>query len=69
MPSTVVHKIIYDAETKLLKVRFVSGMVYEYLDVPFEVYEAFMESRTKGVFLNTMVKGKYDFRKVDNDRS
>jgi hypothetical protein len=64
MPSTVVANMQYDPERKNLTVRFVSGLVYEYLDVPEEVYASMKAARSKGTYLNQFIKGHYAYRKV-----
>ena len=64
MPSTVIAHIDYDKEKALLTIRFVSGMVYQYLDVPEEVVAEFRQYREKGVFLNKFIKGKYKYKKL-----
>ena len=35
-------------------------------DVPADVYEAMKISGSKGIFLNTQIKGKYEFEKVNS---
>jgi len=64
MPSSVVAEMIYDDETEILRIIFVSGMAYDYKKVPLEVYEAMKASGSKGTFFNQYIKGKYDFDKV-----
>lgn len=64
MPSTVVHSMHYNADTRTLRIRYVSGIVYDYQDVPEEVFEAMKAAGSKGRFLNRYIKGSYDFVKV-----
>ena len=64
MPSTVVAHYRYDPEKLILTVQFVSGLIYEYLDVPAKVYEEMMLSRSKGIYLNKYIKGSYDYKKI-----
>lgn len=64
MPSTVIATMEYKAAERRLRVTFVSGMVYEYKDVPEEVYQAMKTSGAKGIYLNRHIKGKFDFEKV-----
>ena len=64
IPSSVVAEMIYDDETEILRIIFVSGMAYDYKKVPLEVYEAMKASGSKGTFFNQNIKGKYDFDKV-----
>ena len=56
MPSTVISKFFYDAENRMLKIAFVSGIVYEYKNVPEKVYEEMKASGAKGIYLNQYIK-------------
>ena len=69
MPSTVIASYTYDPVTEVLRVRFVSGIVYEYKDVPLEVYQAMKGSYSKGVFLNKEIKPKYPCKRVNETNS
>ena len=64
MPSTVIASMIYDPATSTLRIHFISGMIYEYKNVPGEVYEAMKTSGAKGTFLNQHIKGQYPFVKI-----
>lgn len=64
MPSSVVAHISYNADDATLRIRFVSGMVYDYKNVPPEIYEAMKHSDSKGTYLNKYIKGNFDFKKV-----
>lgn len=64
MPSSVVAAIKYDAAASVLRVIFVSGMIYDYKNVPEEIYKAMKTASSKGTFLNTEIKGKYEFEKI-----
>ncbi len=69
MPSTVIAHYSYDPETMLLTVTFVSGTVYEYLDVPEEMYIQMKSSFSKGIFLNKYIKNAYSYRKLKSPKS
>ncbi len=64
MPSTVISSYKYDPENQILQIRFVSGILYNYKDVPEELYEAMKKAFSKGVFFNEHIKDKYEFEKV-----
>jgi len=64
MPSTVISKFFYDADNRMLKIVFVSGIVYEYKNVPKKVYEEMKASGAKGIYFNQYIKGKFEFKKV-----
>lgn len=64
MPSSVVASYKYDALTSTLSINFVSGMVYDYQQVPEQVYLEMKASGAKGIYFNQNIKGKYSFKKV-----
>jgi len=64
MPSSVILTKEYFPERKVLRITFVSGLVYDYLDVPQQVYDDMKKATSKGTFLNTRIKGIYDFERV-----
>lgn len=66
MPSSVVAWFGYDALMKVLKVRYVSGAIYEYMGVPEDIYEEMRRSKSKGIYLNKNIKPYYDYRKVED---
>lgn len=64
MPSSVVAGMSYNAAASTLRVTFVSGRVYEYRNVPEQVYREMKTSGSKGIYLNRYIKGNYDFKKI-----
>jgi len=68
MPSSVIAAIRYEPRSSTLRIIYVSGMVYDYKNVPEEVYREMKTSFSKGSFLNQHIKGKYEFIKVREKR-
>jgi hypothetical protein len=64
MPSTVIAKMEYNKETETLRIWFVSGLVYEYKQVPEKIFRAMQRAGSKGTFLNQFIKGHYEFEKI-----
>jgi hypothetical protein len=64
MPSAVVSAIHYDTASTTLRVIFVSGMIYDYKNVPEKIYKAMKTSGSKGSYLNQHIKGHYEFIKI-----
>ena len=64
MPSFVVAKMYYNAATSTLRIVYVSGMVYDYKDVPEEEYLKMKAATSKGTYLNKYIKEKYTFEKI-----
>jgi hypothetical protein len=63
MPSSVIKLMEYDKTKKILRIVFVSGMIYDYLDVPEEIFLRMRSAQSKGVFFNQQIKPHYPFRK------
>jgi hypothetical protein len=66
MPSSIIAAIKYDPVSSRLRVIYISGMVYDYKDVPEEIYVVMKTAFSKETFLNKYIKGKYEFEKVEN---
>ena len=64
MPSTVIAGFEYDARTERLVVTFVTGRIYEYVDVPVETYRGFRSAFAKGRFFNEQIRDRYDCREL-----
>lgn len=63
--SSNIEAIGYDPTTRELHVRFLkSGETYVYHEVEEWMFEDFMRADSKGSFLSTNIKGRYDFRKL-----
>jgi len=65
MPSTVVNRIEYNAEQRILTVVFQSGRVYYYKDVPEDAYLSLKTAPSKGRYLNKCIKGVYEYESPD----
>ncbi len=64
MPSSAVADINYDRARARLTVKFVTGRIYEYVDVPSEVAASFQSAFSKGTFFNSFIRDRYDFREL-----
>lgn len=65
MPSSVVASISYDAVLSTLRIVYLSGSIYDYLNVSEEIYLEMKAASSKGIFLNKNIKGKFKFKKVN----
>ena len=61
--STSIVSEFYDVESKVLRIEYSSGGVYDYLQVPAEEYIRFLQAESKGVFVNDVIK-KHEFKRV-----
>jgi hypothetical protein len=60
--STVIRAV---GHTRVLEIEFESGRVYQYYDVPEDVYEGMLASDSKGRYFNTHVRGKYPYQEIE----
>ena len=63
MPSSVIKKYFYKPEQQILTIVYVSGAVYDYLDVPQEIFDDFRAAFSKGTFLNKEIKPNFKYEK------
>lgn len=57
--STSLATITYEAGLRSLRICFRDQTVYQYLDVPANVYEALMGAQSKGAYFNRAVRGRF----------
>lgn len=62
--SSQIEEASYNRENKTMDVKFKTGAIYQYKDVPSEVWEAYCDSESVGKFLNSQIKGKYEYTKL-----
>ncbi len=53
-----------NTSTGTLRVRFFTGAIYAYKDVPESVHQGLMDAPSAGQYLVTHIKGKYTFVKL-----
>lgn len=62
--STNIRSIGYDPQSALLEVEFTSGDVYQYFNVPENLYQQFLRASSHGQFLNDNIRYNYRYQKV-----
>jgi hypothetical protein len=63
--SSNLRSVGYDRHTRTLEIEFVSSGVYQYFDVPPEVFEALMAAPSKGAYFEQGVrKAGFKFLKL-----
>jgi hypothetical protein len=65
MSSSSIAAAGYDRERHALRLRYVSGGTYDYLDVPSSVFQAFLGAPSKGQFVNWYIKPGYRFTRLN----
>lgn len=62
--SSNLASVGYDAENEILEVEFKHGGVYQYFDVPQNVYKELMNASSHGVYFSANIRNNYEFRKL-----
>jgi hypothetical protein len=64
MPSSAIARIHYDQDQEQLTVRFTSGRIYRYFDVPAHVAAGFQFAPSQGTYFNTRIRGRYRYQEI-----
>jgi hypothetical protein len=51
--------------SRVLEIQFESGRVYQYFNVPEDVYEEMLNSDSKGKYFNSHIRGKYEYQEIE----
>ena len=62
--SSMLQEVGYDPERRVLEVEFASGEVYDYYDVPPEVYDGLLRAESPGQYFRDHVRGVYTYRRL-----
>lgn len=65
MPSSVIAGYSYNKDEQILRIVFVSGLVYLYKGVPPAIFESFKRSGSKGIYFNQFIKNRYPFERTN----
>ncbi len=60
--SSVIEAI---GHARVLEIEFENGRIYQYYNVPEDIYEEMLGSESKGKYFNANVRGKYPYREVE----
>lgn len=62
--SSTIKASTYEYESKNLYVVFVHA-TYRYAGIPKGVYQEFANAKSQGISLNSLIKGKYKYEKLE----
>ena len=58
--SSVIASAAYDDDRMVLEIKFRTGRVYHYRDVPRTVYDDLLSSESAGKYFNNVIRPRYD---------
>ncbi len=62
--SSNVESVGYDEDSSTLQVEFINGGMYQYFDVPEDVFIGLRDADSVGRYLSDRIKGTYRYSKV-----
>ena len=62
--SSSIVSLGYDAGTRTLEIQYVSGGIYRYFDVPPSVAAQLDAAESKGRFVNSVIKQRYQYVRI-----
>ena len=62
--SSNISSIGYDQSTMTLEVEFLNGRIYQYYNVPENMYDEIMKAPSKGRFLHAYIRNAYPYSLV-----
>jgi hypothetical protein len=64
LSSSAIARIAYDEESRTLRVEFRNGRVYEYFDLPRNVYEELLTAPSAGRYVTYNIKDVYRYARA-----
>ena len=62
--SSNLHSVGYDADSQTLRIKFHSGGIYDYFNVPESRHSGLMNASSKGGYHADYIKGNYRYRQI-----
>ena len=62
--SSDIDSIGYDTDSHTLEIEFLSGGIYQYLNVSESIFHGFISASSHGSYFHQHIKDKYNFRKI-----
>ena len=60
--SSVIGTVGY---SRVLEVKFASGKVYQYYDVPQDIFDGMLNAESKGKYFNANIRGKFSYQQIE----
>jgi hypothetical protein len=62
--SSNIASIGYDQASTTLEIEFQNGSVYQYFEVPLEIFQNFIQAGSKALFFSEKIKGYFSYVKI-----
>ena len=62
--SSNLNSVGYEPDTKTLEIEFHDGGIYQYFDVPADIYQGLISAPSKGKYHHAFIKNAYRYQKI-----
>ena len=62
--SSNLASVGYDPGNLILEIEFHKGAIYQYFDVPDNIYQGLMQADSKGTYFNSHIRNDYRYAKL-----
>ena len=63
--SSMMASVGYDPLSRVLEIEFATGAVYQYLDVPLDLYQDLLDAPSQGRFFQSRIRGAFTALAID----
>ena len=64
LASSMIASAGYDAPARVVEIEFVTGAVYQYLDVPPDLYQALLDAPSQGRFFHSRIRTVFRYHRI-----
>jgi hypothetical protein len=62
--SSTMRSVGYDPQSRMMEIEFTSGHVYQYSDVPPEVYQGLVDAESQGRYFRQHIRGVFPSQRL-----
>jgi len=66
LQSTSLQAATYQDQSAFLELKFRSGAIYRYRDVPVTIYLELLRAESKGQYFNQHIRNRFAYAKIDS---
>ena len=66
--SSQIASVGYHYAASMMVIEFTNGSVYEYEDVPYDIYETLIESKSLGTYFHKRIRDQFNTIKVEDKK-
>jgi hypothetical protein len=66
--SSLLASVGYDSGESILRLEFRDGAIYQYFDVPAEIYHRLLAAESKGNYFNLQIRGSFSCALISRAR-